>query len=392
MRIVFVFSQRASWLGGISFYYNLFNSIKSETTSQKPTLVGFIFKGDTLPENVRNQLDEIYEIDESGLAGKAIMRISGYFSGKKSLAWLRPESSISRMARRVKADVIFLKEAPLARFRVPTVCWFPDFQFVHMPEMFPPDILGDYQKDAVNMARYATRLMLSSQSALHDFERILPQYLYKVRVVPFVAWVDDSVFRDDPGRVIQEYHLPRKFFYLPNQFWQHKNHRIVLDALELALKHDTKITIVASGGLSDFRNPSYPSEVVAEIARRGLRDHFILLGIIPHQEVYALCRASIAIIQPSLFEGWSTSIEEAKSLGKRVIASNLDVHREQNALGSMFFERHDPEELAGLLIKAYEKLTPGPDPMAEATARKNMHERAQIYRKAFMDLLTEATT
>ncbi len=392
MRVVFVFSQPTSWLGGTSFYYNLFNVIKSETTSKKPILIGFILKGDTLSGNVRDQLDEIYEIDEGGLIGKVIMRISAYISGKKSLAGLRPESSISRMARRVKADVIFMKGAPLAHFRVPTVCWFPDFQYLHMPEMFPQDILGEYQKDAVITARYATRLMLSSQSALHDFERILPQYLYKVRVVPFAAWMADSVFRADPGRVIGEYHLPRKFFYLPNQFWQHKNHRMVLDALELALKHDTKITIVASGGLSDFRNPLYPSEVVAEIARRGLRDHFILLGIIPHQDVCALCRASIAIIQPSLFEGWSTSIEEAKSLGKRVIASNLDVHREQNAPGSMFFERHDPEELAGLLIKAYEELMPGPDPMAEATARKDMHERAQIYRKAFMDLLTEATT
>ena len=392
MRVVFVLNQRGPWSGGTSYYHNLFNAIQSTSAPQKPCLIGFFVKGDTLHEDLRSQLDEIYEIDEGGLADKGIMRISRYLSSKKGLAWLRPESSISRMARRVNADVIFLKDAPFERFRVPTVCWFPDFQYLHMPQMFPPDMLDIYRNIAICMARYATRVILSSQAALNDFSRILPEYVDKVRVVPFAAWIDNSVFYDDPEQTLKAYHLPRKFFYLPNQFWQHKNHLVVLKALELALKHDSKITIVSSGDLSDFRNPFYPSKVVAEISRRGLRDNFILLGIIPHKDVYALCRASLTIVQPSLFEGWNTGIEEAKSLGKPVIASDLDVHHEQNAPGAMFFDPSHPDELARLLIRAHQEFLPGPDPIAEKAARKDMDRRVQLYGKAFMDLLIEAGT
>ena len=392
MRIVFFLNQRGPWQGGISYYYNLFNAIRSAPTAQKSCLIGFYFKGDTLHEGLRNQLDEIHEIDDGGLAGKAILRISAFLSRRNGLGWLRPESSISRMARRVKADVVFLKDAPFEYFRVPTVCWFPDFQYLHMPQMFPPDILEIYRQTVTVMARYATRLMLSSQSALNDIKHILPEYVYKVSVVPFSAYIDDDVFNENPELTIKKYHLPQKFFYLPNQFWQHKNHLVVLKALELALKRDSNITIVSSGELSDFRNPFYPSEIVTEISLRGLRDNFILLGSIPHKDVYSLCRASLAIIQPSLFEGWNTSIEEARSLGKRIIASNIEVHHEQNAAGTMFFERHSPEELADLLIKGYQEFIPGPDPIVEMAARKDMVERVHLYGKAILSLLTEAAT
>ncbi|MFM6026689.1 MAG: glycosyltransferase, partial [Dolichospermum sp.] len=50
--------------------------------------------------------------------------------------------------------------------------------------------------------------------------------------------------------------------------------------------------------------------------------------------------------QPSLFEGWSTVIEDAKSLGKNLIASDLDVHLEQSPINCRFFNRSSAEELA----------------------------------------------
>lgn len=43
-----------------------------------------------------------------------------------------------------------------------------------------------------------------------------------------------------------------------------------------------------------------------------------------------LMKHAIAIINPSLFEGGSTTVEEAKSLLKVIILSGIPVHREQN--------------------------------------------------------------
>ncbi len=61
---------------------------------------------------------------------------------------------------------------------------------------------------------------------------------------------------------------------------------------------------------------------------------------------------SIAIIQPSLFEGWSTVVEDAKALNKLYYSYlDLEVHREQINNNAYFFNPH--EEI--LLAKALEK-------------------------------------
>src|SRR5690606_26082660 len=55
---------------------------------------------------------------------------------------------------------------------------------------------------------------------------------------------------------------------------------------------------------------------------------------------------SVAVINPSLFEGWSSTVEEAKALGKSVILSNIPAHVEQNPHKGIFFDPKNPYELA----------------------------------------------
>ena len=60
-----------------------------------------------------------------------------------------------------------------------------------------------------------------------------------------------------------------------------------------------------------------------------LEKNFIFLGVIPYKDVLGLMRAAVAVINPSVMEGWSTTVEEAKSLGLPLILSDIPVHREQ---------------------------------------------------------------
>ena len=55
---------------------------------------------------------------------------------------------------------------------------------------------------------------------------------------------------------------------------------------------------------------------------------------------------SIAVVQPSLFEGWSTIIEDCKALNHFVIASDLAVNQEQTKENCIFFDRYSAEALA----------------------------------------------
>ena len=60
---------------------------------------------------------------------------------------------------------------------------------------------------------------------------------------------------------------------------------------------------------------------------------------------------SLAVINPSLFEGWSSTVEQAKAYNKKIILSNISVHREQKPKYSYFFHPRNSLNLSKILIK-----------------------------------------
>ena len=75
-----------------------------------------------------------------------------------------------------------------------------------------------------------------------------------------------------------------------------------------------------------------------------------LLGLVDYKEVFSFIKFSMAVINPSLFEGWSSTVEECKSVSKTMILSDLSVHKEQYP-GAIFFNRKSPEHLADTMEK-----------------------------------------
>ena len=77
--------------------------------------------------------------------------------------------------------------------------------------------------------------------------------------------------------------------------------------------------------------------------------NYKILGIIPYKDVLSLMYFSIAIINPSKSEGWSSTVEQAKSYGKMVLLSNIKVHIEQKPKRNFFFNTNDKKKLANKL-------------------------------------------
>jgi glycosyltransferase involved in cell wall biosynthesis len=155
------------------------------------------------------------------------------------------------------------------------------------------------------------------------------------------------------------YGLPKRYLYLPNQFWAHKNHALVIEALQ-RLK-GTGVCVVATGVPFDRRYPRHFDELLAKAEAAGVRGQFRVLGVVPYEHVTALSRDAAALINPSFFEGWSTTVEEAKSMGKRILLSRIPVHVEQDPPGGAFFDPNDPDELAPLMEEAYTREDPEGD-------------------------------
>jgi glycosyltransferase involved in cell wall biosynthesis len=169
--------------------------------------------------------------------------------------------------------------------------------------------------------------------------------------------------------------LPSRYFVICNQFWSHKNHALVVRALEILAKRDLRPVVVCTGALVDFRQPDCAERLLQQMHRAGVSSQVVLLGLVPRRLQVEIIRRSLAVVQPSLFEGWSTVVEDARVLGKPSMLSDLDVHREQNPPGANFFARDDANALAAVMESAWAQLNPGPDRDAEARARQRGEAR-----------------
>lgn len=388
IRLAFLLFLSDQWAGGLSYYENLFKAIRIASPDEI-RLIG-ILNGNSDHTRVLSQLDEVYAVPASDLREKMMVKVADWMRARSMPHRFMPELALSRMLKITKADVVFATLLPGYSSQVPLVSWIPDFQFRHMPELFNPERRLWLERNAHELATYSHTVILSSQSALKDYCDIVPNQANKARVVHFVSGVDTDVYEKDPVWICEEYRLPERFFFLPNQFWRHKNHSIVLKALEEVKKTQSDIRVVASGLMSDHRDLTYPSELMTDISRNGLRENFILLGYVPRAHLYPLMRQSLAVLQPSLFEGWNTSVEEARTLGKGVVMSDIPVHREQNPPKGAYFPPDDASGLAALLVDIWNKGASGPDVELERDARERFPIRIRKFGEEFLSVVRQA--
>ena len=118
--------------------------------------------------------------------------------------------------------------------------------------------------------------------------------------------------------------------------------------------------------------------------------HFRVLGMIPFDDLSGLMLHSIALINPSHFEGWSTSVEESKSLGKRILLSDIRVHREQAPARGVFFPADDAEGLAVALRKTLLEFDPQLEAKGEIEARADFPRRLTKFAQTFQRIVLSA--
>ena len=241
------------------------------------------------------------------------------------------------------------------------VSWIADFQHNHYPEFFEQAEISKRNADFGFIARSDNPLILSSEDALEDFRKYYSSKRENVHVVHFTSFIQDELQRMnalDHGAVLEKYGLRENTYAVVcNQFWQHKNHKLVLEALKaLETSHpDFCYTIVMTGEPNDRRNPGYIDEIKKLVEDPWVSEHTKILGFIDRIEQLCIISNAGFVVQPSLFEGWGTVLEDAKVLGKKVLLSDIPVHREQMDENCTLFSVESCRPLAELIFDESKK-------------------------------------
>lgn len=275
--------------------------------------------------------------------------------------------------------------------RTRTITWIADFQHDHFPEFFPPEELRIRTEAFSGAAASANPVVLSSEDARKDFEQRYAKGRKEAYVVPFVSYIEPMI-RQIQGRekeILEKLSLGGvRYACVMNQFWQHKNHKVVFEALKILYEEhpETKLDVVMTGEMTDYRNPDYTETLRRYAEDPVIRDHLHLLGFISREDQIAVMKNAEFVIQPSLFEGWGTVAEDAKVLDKTILLSDIPVHREQKNEKCLLFDPGDAAALAEMILAESRKEHPD-DP---EKGIRDMYRRAREYSKGFERLLREA--
>ncbi len=275
-------------------------------------------------------------------------------------------------------------------FPIPWVAWIPDLQHITYPQFFNEAQRRQRDRVFTRLAEESRRIVVSSHSARVDCERAYPACRGKLRVLRFACVPDERWFEGDAAAVARRYDLPARFLMLPNQFWIHKNHLTAFEAIGKLADRGIKITLACTGSTDDPRHPDHIKSLRRFIESAGLSESIRLLGLIPRSDQMQLLRAATAVVQPSLFEGWSTAVEDARALGKTIFLSDIPVHREQDPPCATYFEPESSEMLAGVIEAAW-SMTSEPDARSatdQARARHGRHVMA--FARTFREIAGEA--
>lgn len=383
IRVGFVLANSASWTGGLIYLRNLITTVMALPDRQiEPVLI-------TTPETP--------DADLLGFEAITVLRtpLVGQGRGarvlrKASAVLLGRNLPLERFLRRNLISVLSHSGILGAQATVPSIAWLPDFQHVRMPEFFQPAEVEARDRGYARIAAEADLILLSSEDAKHDLAKFAPEVLGRSRILHFTA----GMVRADDARgapfLAETYGLERPYFYLPNQFWKHKNHRLVIDALALLAKEGGAPLVVSTGKAEDRRNPTYFTELMAHAAAVGVGDNFRVLGLVPYDHLSVLSREAVALINPSHFEGWSTTVEEAKSMGKAIILSDIPVHREQAPERGVYVPTDDPAAMEAAMRTVLAGWSHAADEAAMAAAAAALPARRRAFGETYQRIVLEA--
>lgn len=269
----------------------------------------------------------------------------------------------ARQFRSTGIDWLFqLQPSPTAfSALMPFVMPIHDLQHRLQPEF--PEVSANGQtayRDYLykNACRCATLILVESEHGKQDVLRFYGDVIGedRIRILPLYPPVRLCAMPDEEeiNRAAVTYKLPARYFFYPAQFWRHKNHHLVIQAMRL-IKDRTgeSIPLVLCGTYMDHVRAVAFKDVMEFAEQQGIRDQIHYLGWVPDHDMPALYRRSAGLVMPTFFGPSNIPALEAWSYGRPVITSDIPGLREQTGDAGLLIDPRSPEQLAEAMLRLW---------------------------------------
>ena len=185
----------------------------------------------------------------------------------------------------------------------------------------------------------AFAMIFESKSGKDNFVNIYSVRDDKCFVIPFHV---KNVCLSNANKLIAQ-SVPGDYIFYPAQYWPHKNHAYIIEALAV-LRRKSKIDMRAIFCGSDpEKNKNYLKEMAVEL---GVIDLVDFMGFVTDEELSQLYSNAFAVVMTTYFGPTNLPPIEAMQHGKPILYSSIPGAIEQLGQAALYLNLSDPGDLA----------------------------------------------
>lgn len=206
---------------------------------------------------------------------------------------------------------------------------------------------GEYEKREKHysmMCKYTDGILVDSTIGKQHVIESYDVNEKKVSVLPFVP--PTYLLESKDVDVKNKYYLPDDYLFYPAQFWEHKNHINLLEALKILKDRNIQVNLVLVGS----KKNNY-LKVMQTIDDLGLKNQVYILGYVSNDEMASLYKNATATAFVSLIGPTNIPPMEALTLGSPLICSDAYGMPEQVEDGALLVNPKSPEDIADKIEK-----------------------------------------
>ncbi len=276
---------------------------------------------------------------------------------------------------------------------VPYIMAIHDLQHRLQPEFpeFSANNQWEYREYLFrNGARYSTSLLADSEVGKEDILHYYSRYgvtAAQVKVLPFLpaSYLSVEVSAGERQRVRETYHLPERFLFYPAQFWPHKNHLNIVEALgRLRSNQNLVIPIVFCGSYGDAQREKIFRQVMRRAEELKIRDQILYLGFVPNSDMSGLYAEAEALVMPTFCGPTNIPVLEAWAFGCPVLTSDIRGIQEQTGDAAALAAPDSPEAIAQQIARLWTD-----EPFRRGMAERGRRRLASYTQQDFDQRVTE---
>lgn len=150
------------------------------------------------------------------------------------------------------------------------------------------------------------------------------------------------------NNIRKKFNIKNKFYLYPAQFWEHKNHQIIIESVKKLKKKNKNINFIFCG-----KDKGNLNIILQKISEYNVENNIKIIGYIKDNELYNLYKISEGLVMPSYFGPTNIPPVEAWYFNIPVIYSSLNSSHGLDA--AIYFNPDSSNQLIKCLLKLENK-------------------------------------